>query len=128
MGKTLDSDTGWAPAKGLHGNVWEFYLPADKFQRRVEAYYEQCAKLQAAKRNDYTANLSPYYNYEKSAEVMGCSTGLAMLGRLNEKVIRLALALKGNELQVSESMADSCRDITILAGLIALWLEDETDG
>ena len=100
------------------------WVSRDGFQRRVEAYYDACATLQAAKRNDYAAHLSPYYNYEKSAEVMGCSTGLAMLGRLNEKVVRLALALKGNKLQVDESMVDSCRDITILAGLIALWLED----
>ena len=105
----------------------------DDFQRRLHEYYETCKKLQAAKRNDYTAGLSPYHNYEKAAEIMGCSTGLAMLGRLNEKVVRLSLALKGNklqvvdhELQVPESMSDSCRDISILAGLIALWLEDNS--
>lgn len=124
----LEPPSGLTYTVPFEHEEWATDSTPDDFPQRVEAYYAECAELQARKRNDYTAGMSPYYNYEKTAEVMGCSTGLAMLGRLNEKVVRLALALKGNELQVNESMVDSCRDITILAGLIALWLEDTTVG
>src|SRR3990167_8393924 len=77
-----------------------------KFAKRVEQWYEECIALQTRKRNDYTAALDPFYNYTRSGDVMGVSAGLSMLGRLEEKVVRLSLALRGNKLQVNETLQD----------------------
>lgn len=93
----------------------------DEFQQQLHEFFAQCKALQQKKRNDYTGTKSPLFNYEKSAEIMGVSTALGMLGRMQEKVIRLSLALQGNELQTDdESFVDTCRDVAILAGLIAI--------
>ena len=91
-------------------------------------FFKDCRELQAKKRHDYTGPHGPFYNYEKSGEMVGISAGQSMLARLTEKVVRLALALDGNTLQVNdESFTDTCRDGAILFGLIAAWHEDERD-
>ena len=88
----------------------------------IADFFGECFEIQTKKRHDYTGSHHPLYNYEKSGEVVGISTGQAMLSRMQEKVIRLSLALEGNELQVSdESFRDTCKDISILAALIAYW-------
>lgn len=56
----------------------------------------------------------------------------SMLKRLQEKVVRLSLVLQGNRLIVGDeglgdffSIKDLCHDISILAELITLWMEDQ---
>tara|TARA_Y100000310_G_scaffold342363_1_gene445317 strand:- start:1880 stop:2200 length:321 start_codon:yes stop_codon:yes gene_type:complete len=100
----------------------------DKFQKDLAEFFEVCKGLQERKRHDYTGDNDPLYNYHISAALMGVSTPLGMLGRLQEKVVRVGLALRGGALEVAdESVKDSLRDIAILASLIAVSTKEDVD-
>lgn len=92
------------------------------FDAAFDALLDRERTIHDAKRNDYTGGLDPLYNYRKSAEVMGISCALGMVGRLQEKVTRLSVLLRdGAERKVEdEKIADTCIDIAIIAKLIAI--------
>lgn len=79
--------------------------------------------LHDAKRSDYTGDGDDIlYNYRKAAETMGVPTSVAILGRTQEKVTRLAMVLPSNEWKVKdEPPTQTWLDIAIqaLLGLIA---------
>lgn len=91
------------------------------FEAAWENFIQRMNEVHNAKRADYTGgNADPLYNYSRAAEAMGVTTKQAMVGRLQEKVTRLAMLTKpGKEAQVEESIADTCLDVAIIAALIA---------
>lgn len=93
------------------------------YDRKIRDFFEVCVTLQKNKRNDYTGDKDPDYNYRKSGEIANITAAQSMLVRMQEKLIRLSIFLGGKvDMKVTdESLQDTCKDIAILAAKIANW-------
>ena len=98
-------------------------LPArDEFRAELEEIYA----LHAAKRSDYTAeSVDRLANYRFTASMVGVPVERAMFGRMCEKIYRIKSIMdKGGDVKVlDESLADTLRDIAVIAVLIKLSLQ-----
>ena len=102
---------------------WSPLLVDDPFERELAAIGE----LHSAKRADYTGGGSALANYQFSSRMIGVSTLEGMFMRMCEKVYRVRSLLKTGGEPANESMADSFRDIAIIAILMKL-LAEGTEG
>jgi hypothetical protein len=94
----------------------------DPFKRELA----EIADLHDTKKSDYTGGDShPLSNYQFSSNFVGVSAFEGMMMRMQEKMMRLQSLIRkvkeGGGVAVSdESVADTCRDISIIATLMGL--------
>ena len=109
--------------------------PLNQFDRRFEELLKEVRDLHARKRHDYTGGGDPLANYRATAEfackVLGItdvSPSHIMLLRMIEKAQRLLVLLHvpSHERADSETLTDTCKDIAIIALLVAI--AEEMDG
>ena len=107
-------------AMNMVGNSSE--RPATDFDAIWDSLVGREKSLHDRKKNDYTGDRDPLYNYATAAKIMGVSTEVAMLGRLMEKLTRLQVLLTDGKQSrvVDESIEDTCLDISVIAKLIAV--------
>ena len=99
-----------------------FVCETDEFRAELEEIYA----LHAAKRSDYTAeSVDRLANYRFTASMVGIPVEQAMFGRMCEKIYRIKSIMdKGGDVKVlDESLADTLRDIAVIAVLIKLSLQ-----
>jgi len=103
--------------------IWDAMRSQKPGIGRFSQILNEMKDLHDAKRSDYTGDGADIlHNYRMAAQTMGISTPLAILGRLQEKVTRLAMILPKEEWRVKdEPPTDTWLDIAIIGvlGLIA---------
>lgn len=114
-------DNGYNVSGTTTGNT-----PNDPFMATWQRLLDKIIAIRKAKRNDYTGDSGDnLYNYRRAAEVAGCSVELLMLARMQEKVTRVSVLLRGTEQQVlDETIEDTLVDIGNIAMLIGASLEN----
>lgn len=105
-----------AETGGLHGS---------------QAFYNLLSEMRdthSRKSHDYATDSDPYLNYKFAGSVASLfahspdDAGFA--GRLAEKMVRLAVLGKGQKIPLNESVADTERDIAVIA---TLWMAMRRD-
>ena len=88
---------------------------------------EEMAELHDRKSHDYTSNDNPYGNYHfagKLAQLFHNSDDAGFIGRIGEKLYRLANLENTHKTVENESIEDTERDIAVI---ITLWMADRRD-
>lgn len=95
------------------------------------AFYQlltEMAETHDAKSHDYASNSNPFGNYEFAGILANMFSHSAIdagfVGRLGEKIYRLHVLEGGNKIPLNESIADTERDIAVIA---ALWMAARKD-
>lgn len=98
----------------------ETITPPDAWQQVLDYIAAKKRILQQAKRNDYVGDRpDPLANYQATADFLGTTVELVLLGRAFEKMQRVKVLLSGTKAQVSdETIEDTLLDISIIAELI----------
>jgi hypothetical protein len=88
----------------------------------------EAAETHSAKSHDYASNESPYGNYHFAGWVAQLfkhsSHDMGFVGRIAEKIYRLANLESSNKPVKNESIEDTERDIFVITGL---WMADRRD-
>lgn len=85
---------------------------------------EEMAELHDRKSHDYASNASPFENYRFAgmmSKIFDDPRDAGYIGRLGEKLIRLANLENNNKTPRNESIDDTERDICVI---VALWVAD----
>lgn len=92
------------------------------------ALLEEMAETHDKKSHDYASDSDPFGNYHfagKLAQLFAHShEDAGFVGRLGEKIYRLANLERDNKTPFNESVDDTERDIAII---VALWMSDRRD-
>ncbi len=89
------------------------------FMTNWDALVDTMRKIRLAKQNDYTGGEGPLANYDATAEFLGSTTELVMLGRMHEKMVRVKNLLGDTDQMVmDEKIEDTILDIANIALLI----------
>ena len=92
------------------------------------ALLEEMADTHNAKSHDYASNENPYGNYHFAGQVSSMFANspedAGFVGRLAEKIYRLANLQSSGKTPKNESIADTERDIAVIT---ALWMADRRD-
>lgn len=89
---------------------------------------DEMADTHSSKSHDYASNENPYGNYHFAGEVAmlfkHSSHDAGFVGRIAEKIYRLANLEGSGKTPSNESIADTERDIAVIT---ALWMADRRD-
>ncbi len=92
------------------------------------ALLEEMANTHDSKSHDYASNENPYGNYHFAGQVGSMFAhspqDAGFVGRIAEKIYRLANLESGGKVPKNESIADTERDICVIT---ALWMADRRD-
>lgn len=88
---------------------------------------ERMAKIHDAKSHDYASNQNPYGNYHfagKLSQLFKNSDDAGFIGRIGEKLFRLANLENNSKTPMNEKVEDTEEDICVI---VALWMADRKD-
>lgn len=91
------------------------------------ALLEQMAEIHNKKSHDYAVDGDPFVNYHfagKMAHLFNDERDSGFVGRLGEKIIRLATLENSNKTPKNESVADTEVDICVI---VTLWMASRKD-
>jgi hypothetical protein len=100
-------------------------------KNRFGELLRRMAGLHERKRTDYTGQSGDIlHNYRMSAAMAGIPMHTGIFARLCEKVVRISSILQngGAESDTSEKITDTCLDLSIIALLLLIALEEKSDG
>lgn len=112
---------------------WEYYFPGDhdwgkmmsETKNGSQVFYallERMSNIHSQKSHDYASNSNPYGNYQfagKMSKLFDNPDDAGFMGRIAEKLFRLANLENGEKTPSNESIEDTEIDICVIT---ALWM------
>lgn len=123
-----------------HGELWKMGLfdarfnnegPVDRPWHGSPTFYkllEEMAITHDMKSHDYASNENPYGNYHFAGQLAQLFShshyDMGFIGRIGEKLYRLANLESSDKIAKNESIEDTERDLCVI---MALWMADRKD-
>lgn len=94
------------------------------FIARLKELHLECVSISERKNADYATNADPFLNF-RASELFGISSNEAIIVRMTDKLMRAANLLRKEASVKDESIADTLKDLSNYALILAIKLENE---